>query len=74
VRVTAAGWVLEARAEVVEDLERKRSLVSAHPFFPAMPIGFLNFIHRTLLRPLWIPFLRWWVTNRPVVVIRPDRK
>jgi hypothetical protein len=32
----------------------------------------VNFVHRTLLRPLWVPFLRWWVTNRPVVIIRPE--
>lgn len=71
VKVTAAGWVLRAEAEIVDDLEAKRSLVSELPFFPAAPFAVLNFIHRTLLRPLWLPFLRWWVKNRPVVVIRP---
>ena len=30
-----------------------------------------NIIHRTILRPIWVPFLRWRVTGRPVVVIRP---
>jgi len=72
VRVTCAGWVLEARAEIVDELERKRALVSAHPFFPAAPFGVLNLLHRTVLRPLCVPFLRWWVSNRPVVVIRPS--
>ena len=70
VRITCAGWVLGAEAEIVEDLAAKRALVSAHPFFPPAPFAILNLLHRTLLRPLWLPFLRWWVQRRPVVVIR----
>lgn len=70
VQVTCAGWVLRARAEIIEDRAAKRALVSAHPFFVPAPFAVLNFLHRTLLRPLWIPFLRWWVKSRPVVVIR----
>ncbi len=72
VRVTCAGWVLSAQADVVEDLEAKLSIVSAHLFFPPAPFAILNWLHRTLLRPLWLPFLRWWVKSRPVVVIRPQ--
>lgn len=71
VRVTCAGWVLAGQAEIVEDVGAKRSVISAHPFFPPAPFAVLNFLHRTLLRPVWLPFLRWWVTSRPVVVIRP---
>ena len=69
VRVTAAGWVVGATAEVLDDLEAKRALVTRHPFFVPMPLAPLNLLHRTLLRPLWVPFLRWWVRSRPVVVI-----
>jgi len=72
VRVTCAGWVLGAQAEIVEDFAAKRALVSAHPFFPPAPFAILNLLHRTLLRPVWLPFLRWWVKRRPVVVIRRD--
>ena len=72
VRVTCAGWIVSATAEIVEDLETKRALVLAHPFFPAAPFALLNFLHRTILRPIWFPFLRWWVKSRPVVVIRPS--
>ena len=72
VHVTCAGWVLPALAEIVEDLAAKRALVSAHPFFPPAPFAILNLLHRTLLRPVWLPFLRWWVKRRPVVVIRRD--
>jgi deazaflavin-dependent oxidoreductase (nitroreductase family) len=72
VSVTCAGWVVPARAEILQDLDAKRSLVTAHPFFPAAPVEPLNFLHRTLLRPLWVLFLRWWVTARPVVLIRPE--
>jgi len=71
VRVTCAGWVLPAQAEIVEDLEVKRALLTSHPFFVPAPIGILNFLHRILLRPLTVAFLRWWVRGRPVVVIRP---
>jgi deazaflavin-dependent oxidoreductase (nitroreductase family) len=71
VQVTCAGWRVRARAEVVDDLKAKQALVSAHPFFPAAPIASLNLLHRTLLRSIWVPFLRWWVRSRPVVVMRP---
>jgi len=70
VHITCAGWVLDARAEVIEDDDAKRAIVSAHPFFVPAPFAVLNCLHRTLLRPLWVPFLRWWVTGRPVVLIR----
>jgi hypothetical protein len=74
VQITSAGWVLPARAEIVDDLATKRALVSAHPFFAPAPFGPLNWLHRTLLRPLTIAFLRWWVTDRPVVLVRPIGK
>ena len=70
VRVTCAGWVLPGSAEVIEDVEAKRALVTAHPFFAAMPVAPLHAVLRTILRPLLILFLRWWVTSRPMVVIR----
>jgi hypothetical protein len=72
VRVTSAGWVLDARAEIIDDLAAKRALVSAHPFFAPAPFALINFLHRTVLRPLTVAFLRWWVGNRPVVVVRPE--
>lgn len=72
VSVTSSGWVVSGRAEVLERLDAKRALVAAHPFFPPLPIGLLNLLHRTVLRPLSVAFLRWWVTARPVVVVRPD--
>jgi len=72
VRITAAGWVLPARGEIVDDLAAKRRLVEAHPFFPAAPFALLNLLHRTVFGPVWIPFLRWWVARRPVVVVRRE--
>jgi deazaflavin-dependent oxidoreductase (nitroreductase family) len=71
VEVTCAGWVLRARAEIVEDLERKLALVSAHPFFPAAPFAPVHAVLRTLLRPLLVALLRWWIRPRPLVLIRP---
>jgi len=71
VRITSAAWVLPARAEIIDDVDTKRSLVTAHPFFPPAPVFPLNSIHVTLLRPLTVAFLRRWVTYRPVILIRP---
>lgn len=73
VTVTAGGWVLPARAEIIDDEETKRALVSAHPFFAPLPMFPINTIHVTVLRPLTIAFLRWWVTGRPIVLIRPGK-
>jgi deazaflavin-dependent oxidoreductase (nitroreductase family) len=72
VRVTAGGWVLSGRAEVIEDLERKYSIVGENPFFPAAPFAIVHAVLRTLLRPLLVRFLRRWVSPRPIVVIRPE--
>jgi hypothetical protein len=69
IRVTCAGWVLQARAEIVDDLVAKQALVAAHSFFVPAPFTLLNLLHRTLLRSIWVPFLRWWVRRRPVVII-----
>ena len=63
--MTWGGRQLPGRAEAVEDLPRKRQLVTEHPFFPPAPSAFLN----RLLRPVLVPMLRRWVTPRPVVVI-----
>jgi deazaflavin-dependent oxidoreductase (nitroreductase family) len=73
VQVTCAGWLVSGRAEIVEDLDRKRSLVRAHPFFPAAPFAVVHGILRTLLRPVLVRLLSLWVAPRPVVVIRPER-
>ena len=69
VRVTRAGVTVAGRAEIVALLETRQALVSSHPFFVPFPVYVLNVLHRTVLRPLWVPFLRWWVRGRPVVVI-----
>jgi deazaflavin-dependent oxidoreductase (nitroreductase family) len=73
VQVTCAGWVQPGRAEIVEEPDAKRSLVSAHPFFPPAPFAVVHVVLRTLLRPLLIGLLRRWVTPRPVVLVRPER-
>jgi deazaflavin-dependent oxidoreductase (nitroreductase family) len=73
VQVTCAGWVLPAQAEIITDLEAKRAIVAAHPFFVPAPFAVLNFLHRTLFRPLWVPVFSWWIRSRPVVLIRSRR-
>jgi deazaflavin-dependent oxidoreductase (nitroreductase family) len=74
VQVTCAGWLVSGRAEIVEDLDRKRSLVRAHPFFPVAPFAVVHAVLRTLLRPVLVRLLSLWVAPRPVVVIRPERE
>ncbi len=70
VQVTCAGWLLPARAELIEDLEGKRAIVTAHPFFPPAPFAIVHVVLRTVLRPLLVLLLRIWVAPRPVVVLR----
>lgn len=72
VQVTCGGWVLSGRAEVIEDVESKRALVRAHPFFPAAPFAVVHVVLRTLLRPLLVWLLSGWVAPRPVVLVRPE--
>jgi len=72
VQVTCGGWVLSGRAEIVEDLDSKRALVRAHPFFPAAPFAVVHVVLRTLLRPLLVWLLSIWVAPRPVVLVRPE--
>ena len=68
VRVTCNGRIVPARAEIVDDLARKRALVSAHPFFAPAPFAIVHAVVLTLFRPLLVALLRRWVTARPVVV------
>ena len=72
VRVTCGGWVVSGQAEIVEDRDQKRSLVQAHPFFPPAPFAPVHAVLRTVLRPLLVKLLRFWVAPRPMVVIRPE--
>ncbi len=72
VRVSCGGWIASAHAEIVEDLDQKRSLAQAHPFFPPAPFALVHAVLRTLLRPVLVRLLRIWVAPRPMVVIRPE--
>jgi deazaflavin-dependent oxidoreductase (nitroreductase family) len=65
VQVTWSGRQVPGSAEVIEDLPRKRQLVTEQPFFPPAPTALLN----RLLRPILVPWLRRWVTPRPMLVI-----
>jgi deazaflavin-dependent oxidoreductase (nitroreductase family) len=71
VLVSAGGWIVEGRAEVIEDLDRKLAIAKAHPFFPPAPFAIVHALLRTLLRPLLVAFLGRWVRPRPIVLIRP---
>jgi deazaflavin-dependent oxidoreductase (nitroreductase family) len=71
VTITAGGWLLSGRAEIVETLERKTELVTKHPFFPGAPFVWLHAVLRTVLRPLLVLFLQRWIRPRPLVVVHP---
>jgi deazaflavin-dependent oxidoreductase (nitroreductase family) len=71
VTVTCAGWAVPARAEIVEDSERKRAIITAHLFFPTAPFLPVHAVLRTILRPLLLLWMRKWVAPRPMVLIRP---
>ena len=70
--VTCGGWRVAGQAEIVDDLERKLALVSAHPFFAAAPILVVHAVALTILRPVLVAFLRRWVRPRPVIVVHPQ--
>jgi len=69
VRVSCAGRFVPARAEIIDGLDRKRALVTAHPFVPAAPFAVVSAVVLTVFRRFWVAFLRRWVSARPVVVL-----
>jgi deazaflavin-dependent oxidoreductase (nitroreductase family) len=69
VKVTREGAVVSGRAEVIEDLARKRAIVSEHPFVPPAPFKIVHAVALGVLRPIVVAGLQRWVSARPVVVI-----
>lgn len=69
VTITSGGAVVEARAEVVDELARKHALVKELPFVPLVPLYTVQKLARGVLKPLAVRWLRRWVAQRPVVLI-----
>ena len=69
VRITSEGRTIDATAEVVDDPERKRALVAELPFVPLVPSLLVQKLARGPLNRVVLPWLRWWVRARPVVLI-----
>ena len=69
VKVSRDGAEASGIAEVVEDLERKRRIISENPFV-IPPFAVVRAVALGPMRPLTATFFRWWVTSRPVIVIR----
>jgi deazaflavin-dependent oxidoreductase (nitroreductase family) len=69
VELTASGEKVRGRAEIVDDVARKRALAAEMPFLPLAPIGFVQSLARGALRGAAIAWLQRWVTPRPVVLI-----
>lgn len=70
VTLTCNGQVVRARAELVDDAERKWKLVSSDPIFLALPIGVLFGLTWMVFGALCAPIMRRWVAARPVVLLR----
>ena len=69
VKVTRDGVEVSGTAEIVEDLERKRRIISENPFV-VPPFAIVRAIAFGPMRAVTTAFLRRWVTSRPVIVIR----
>jgi len=69
VTVTCNGRARSARAEVVEDHDRKRALLAQDPFFLPAPVAILQALAWMLLRPLFSVLLWPMVAPRPLVVL-----
>ncbi len=69
VKVTQDGTVVDGVAEIIEDFERKRRIVTENPMIP-IPFEAVRAIAFGPMRDVTTGFLRRWVTSRPVVVIR----
>jgi len=65
VSVTLDGRNVPGSAEIVEDVERKRRLVSERPYCPVAPFTWVS----RLAGPVLPWFLRRWVTRRPIVLV-----
>lgn len=71
-RVSCAGWIVPARAQIVENVDAKRALITQHLFFATAPFLVVHAVLRTVLRPLLLAWMRRWVTPRPIVILRPS--
>jgi deazaflavin-dependent oxidoreductase (nitroreductase family) len=69
VKVSRDATEVGGIAEVIEDLERKRRIISENPFV-IPPFAIVRTIAFGPMRALTTAFLRRWVTSRPVIVIR----
>jgi len=69
VKVTRDGAEVSGIAEVVEDLERKRRIISENPFV-IPPFAIVRAMAFGPMRPVTTAFLRSWLTSRPIIVIR----
>jgi deazaflavin-dependent oxidoreductase (nitroreductase family) len=69
VSVTCNGGERSARAEVIEEVARKRALLWRDPFLLPAPFAILQALSWTLLRPVF--FVLTWpiVASRPLVLI-----
>jgi deazaflavin-dependent oxidoreductase (nitroreductase family) len=69
VTVSRDGAEVSGIAEIVEDLERKRRIISENPFV-IPPFAIVRAIAFGPMRGVTTAFLRSWVASRPVIVIR----
>jgi deazaflavin-dependent oxidoreductase (nitroreductase family) len=69
VELTSRGEKVAGRAEIVDDLARKRALAAELPFVPLAPAAFAQSLARGALRGPAVAWLSRWVAPRPMVLI-----
>jgi len=72
VEVSCNGRRRSARAEIVDDVVRKRQLLAQDPFLLSMPFALVQALLWTLLRPLYLALVWSIVASRPLVVAHLD--
>jgi deazaflavin-dependent oxidoreductase (nitroreductase family) len=69
VRVTCNGRERRARAEIIEEVSRKRALLWRDPFLLPAPFAIVQALSWTLLRPVFFALAWPIVASRPLVLM-----
>jgi deazaflavin-dependent oxidoreductase (nitroreductase family) len=67
-QVTAAGHLLPARAEIIDDVIRRQTIAAEHPMLGIGAFFVTSGPLIELLRPLLRPLFRWWSKKRALVI------
>jgi len=73
VGITCNGGERSARAEIIEDVARKRALLWKDPFLLPAPFAILQALAWTLLRPVFFVMIWPIVASRPLVLMHLEK-